>query len=62
MLTRLADNDSTDLSIEIQMTTLLERKSPKILKKEQILQAKSPAHHDTVAAHTISSGIISSVT
>ncbi len=46
----------------MHMTTLLERKRPKIRKKEKILQRKSPARHDTVAAQPISSGIIRKVT
>jgi hypothetical protein len=41
---------------------LLERKSPKILKKERIRQRTSPASHITVAAQAISNGIIMNVT
>jgi hypothetical protein len=50
------------LSIEMQMRMLLERKSPKIRKKERIRQRTSPASHITVAAQAISSGIIMNVT
>ena len=53
---------NTHLSTEMQTTTLLDRKSPKIRKNEHILQTKSPAHHETVMAQTISSGIMRNVT
>ena len=53
---------STDLSTEMQTTMLDERKRPKIRKKEQIRQTKSPAHQDTVRAQLISNGIIRKVT
>ena len=52
----------SDLSTEMQTTMLEERKRPKMRKKEQSLQRRSPAHHDTVIAHAISSGIIKNVT
>ena len=52
----------TYLSTEMQTTTLLDRKSPKIRKNEHIRQTKSPAHHETVMAQTISSGIMRNVT
>ncbi len=48
--------------MDMQMTMLLERKRPKILKKEQMRHKKSPAHHETVAAQIISSGIMKKVT
>ena len=48
--------------MEMQMRMLLERKSPKILKKDKILQRTSPASHITVAAQAISNGIIINVT
>ena len=38
----------SDLSTEMQTTMLEERKRPKMRKKEQSLQRRSPAHHDTV--------------
>ena len=46
----------------MHMTMWLERKRPKILKKEQILQRKSPPLQDTVDAQKISIGIIRKVT
>lgn len=58
----LKNKCSSHLSMDMQMTMLLERKRPKILKNEQILQRKSPAHQDTVAAQMISRGIIRKVT
>ena len=54
--------DRTCLSKEMQMSTFPERKRPKILKKEKILQRTSPAVHITVAAQPISRGIIRKVT
>jgi hypothetical protein len=48
--------------MEMQMRILLERKRPKIRKKDKIRQRASPAIHMTVAAHAISIGIIMNVT
>ena len=52
----------TDLSMEMHITTLLERKRPKILKKEQTRQRMSPPRHLTVADQMISIGIMQKVT
>ena len=48
--------------MEMQTTMLLDKNSPKIRKNEHIRQTKSPAHHETVIAHMISSGIKKKVT
>ena len=50
------------LSNDMQISTLLERNSPKILKNEKNRQRKSPACHITVADQPISRGIIMNVT
>ena len=58
----LKDINLHHLSIEMQTTMLLERKRPKIRKNEQTRHKTSPAHHETVMAHMISSGIIRKTT
>jgi len=51
-----------DLSILMQTITKDERYKPNILKKAIIRHIASPASHDTVIDHPISSGIIKNVT
>lgn len=51
-----------DLSILMQIITKDERYRPNVLKKAIIRHIASPASHDTVIDHPISSGIIKNVT
>ncbi len=56
------ENSMSDLSREMQIRMLDERKSPKILKKAKNLQSASPAFHWTVDCQPISVGIMRKVT
>ena len=70
ILLRLATFTTLDIGLRMakqrsklmHTITKLDRYNPKILKKDMILQAVSPAFQDTVAFHPISRGIMRNVT